>query len=473
MWTGKNALGSIDRALDEMRKQVRDLDEVIQTTSTDLVELAQARGERFKRLAEVRLDSISGGVVVKGLDEADRRVKEILQERARQLASLKEQIAAAEEERVELEARREAQREQVGETAERLDRAEAATQRRLESDAEHRAQLEAARRVDAVAERAEEKTEQALRDRAQKGAPYESDPLFMYLWRRGFGTSDYAANSLTRALDGWVAKLCGYRDARPNYAMLVQIPERLGEHARRLRAAADGEFEQLERLEKAARAADGIPEGQAELGRAQAALDQIDARIAEHEATFRSLMGQRQTYVAGRDDTFQRAVGTLVEEFERDKLPSLLRQAKATPAAEDDVLVHELIDMEHREQELREVLVEHRRMHERALDRLGELEAVRQRFKRERYDDVHSGFANQGLIAMVLKEFLRGVASSDDLWGSIRRNQNYEPIESNPDFGTGSLRRRGGGSWHFPFPKGGRGGGGLGGGGGFRTGGGF
>ena len=113
-------------------------------------------------------------------------------------------------------------------------------------------------------------------------------------------------------------------------------------------------------------------------------------------------------------------------------------------------------------------------MHERHLGRLQELQAVRRNFKRERFDDMHSQFDNSGLLAVIMKEFLRGVASSDDLWGTILRNQRYRQTRSNPDFGSGGFGRSRK-VWRIPSSRRrGTFGGGIGrGGGGFRTRGGF
>lgn len=85
-----------------------------------------------------------------------------------------------------------------------------------------------------VIRNAAEKAAQAEADRAEKRKPYEADPLFMYLWRRRFGTDDYRAGGLVRYLDRKVAHLIGFENARVNYAMLMELPERLREHANRL-----------------------------------------------------------------------------------------------------------------------------------------------------------------------------------------------------------------------------------------------
>jgi hypothetical protein len=77
--------------------------------------------------------------------------------------------------------------------SEQLDRTEAATQKRLEDDPAYQEQLHKAHTADAIAKHAEAKTDHAENDRVEKSRPYEADPLFMYLWNRGYGTADYAA----------------------------------------------------------------------------------------------------------------------------------------------------------------------------------------------------------------------------------------------------------------------------------------
>ncbi len=93
---------------------------------------------------------------------------------------------------------------------------------------------------DATARAAHEKAAQAEADREEKRRPYEADPLFMYLWRRRYGTRDYAASPLVRFFDRKVAHHIGYEAARVNYALLLELPERLREHAARLGAAGTG-----------------------------------------------------------------------------------------------------------------------------------------------------------------------------------------------------------------------------------------
>jgi len=64
-------------------------------------------------------------------------------------------------------------------------------------------------------QQAEKKAIQAEADRDEKRRPYEADPLFMYLWRRKFGTAAYRANPFTRYMDRMVAGVVGYESTMP------------------------------------------------------------------------------------------------------------------------------------------------------------------------------------------------------------------------------------------------------------------
>ncbi len=91
-----------------------------------------------------------------------------------------------------------------------------------------------------MVEAAELKAAQAEADLAAKRVPYEQDPIFMYLWRRGFGTPRYTSRGLVRNLDRMVAGHVNYADASRNYTMLTELPIRLREHADRLRGRVGG-----------------------------------------------------------------------------------------------------------------------------------------------------------------------------------------------------------------------------------------
>jgi hypothetical protein len=292
---------------------------------------------------------------------------------------------------------------------------------------------------------------------------------------------------LTGWLDGKVARLIGYADARADFNRLNEIPRRLREHADTLAEAADRAYEALRTLDDEARAGEGIPVLEARVADEQTALEAIDARLHEMEAAYQSMLDRRAAFAAGDDEHTREAVAFLAAELARTDIADLRRVAMATPYPEDDVIVGRLRDHEDTLASLRGTLAELSGMREKHQQRLRELEELRVQFKRNRYDRAGSVFSDDAMLPALLGQFLAGMLDSRMLWKVLQQHQRYQPRHTDPGFGSGGFGRgtvwRGGlGDLGDVFGRAGGGGfrsgggfgGGLGGGGGgFRTGGGF
>jgi len=491
MISGRQTLASIDQALAEERGNTDTVGQRIEALSASLVELQKTDAQDYRELAKVRVDLLAGGQLVQHIDQAEQQVIALLKSREVAARELTERIQAAEAERAALEAERTAQANEVDRAAEAVDEAEARTQARLDAEPAYQAQRARAEEAERTAMHAEEKASSSEQEKEQKGDSYRSDPLFMYLWERNYGLPLYEASSLVRWLDGKVARLIGFADARANYARLNEIPKRLREHADGLKAAAEKEFQALRDLDTKSREADGIPALEAQLEHQQSRLDAIDQRIEAAETEHRARLAQKAAFASGEDEHTRKAVEYLAAEFQRDDLMALRREAMATPFPDDDLIVSRMLqrDGERRSteatlQSLKDSLEQHRQ-------RLSGLEAVRTEFKRHRYDRAGSSFSDGALIAMMLGNFLNGMLDRQALWKVLQEQQRYRPQYSDPTFGSGGFGRGtpwGGGIGDLGnlgdivghlgrggFGRG-RGGGfgrGGGGGGGFHTGGGF
>jgi len=477
--SGRQALKKIDQILEKARVMLAEVDHSFGGSRDRLARLRSQEVGIYARLARLRLLAIEQGDLPSALDEADRKAADVIEERRQATAKLDQQIESASAALAAEEERRARQQDAVAAASEALDAAEAAAQTALAADAAYQAQLEHTGQADFVADQAEEKADAAEKDRVVKGRPYEEDPLFLYLWQRGYGTSRYRAGPLVRFLDGKVAKLCNYEPARQNYSLLTEIPVRLAEHAKAMRAAFDAEAGKLTALENAAGDTAGVPKLSADLEAAENKLHEIDAGITEREDAIRALVEQRKVFVAGEDAYYQRCVKVLTDAMRRKGVRLLEENAARTPGREDDDLVRELVMVQRDAEDAEQRLAEYGRLHDRESQRVGELEDVRRKFKSERFDDSLSEFKDWALIALILNQFLSGAARSIDVWKTIQRQQRRKPMQSKPDFGSLRFPRAPKpGPWRMPkgggfggFGRGSRSGGF--GGGGFRTGGGF
>ena len=205
MLTGGDLLNMIERLLGDTRKELGELDTRLLKTTAQLDDLKQRELGVLAVLARVRVREIESGNVGEALDNAGREVQQILAQRAQAQQALGGEIATAEGAHAQLGAERKAQQELVAAADASVDAAEAEAQKVLAADANYRARLDTATACDGVADLAKEKAQAAHSDRSEKGKPYEADRLFMYLWQRGYGTTQYRAGPFTRLLDGWVA----------------------------------------------------------------------------------------------------------------------------------------------------------------------------------------------------------------------------------------------------------------------------
>ncbi|RPI80436.1 MAG: hypothetical protein EHM42_12105, partial [Planctomycetaceae bacterium] len=475
MSSGTETLASIDQTLQQVRRGMQQVDGEIQTHTQQQVQLRQEQAQQFRELARVQLDQIQQGQVISIFDDAERQVTELLQRRNEKLALLGKHAEQVQARQQDLEAERARQQERIAAASAELDAAEGVVQRELGQQPNYQQQLAQAQKADAIARHAEEKSERVENEHAERGKPYESDRLFLYLWNRRYGTSHYRGFGPFRWLDAWVARLCRYNESRPNYAALQEIPKRLKAHGERARKSADREFAALETLEVAAAEKGGIPPLRKKVEEAQTELDRIDTRIKEQEEQYQSIMNQRSRFAGGEDDDFQKSVEVLVHELQREPIPELLRRAERTPTPADNVMVRRLGDLERSHEQVEQSLARAKQLHERHLDRLQQLEKIRREFKRSRYDDIHSVFPDGAMVGAMLDSFLRGMVSSAEVWNTIQRQHRYRRVNADPTFGSGSIGGPGGGVWSFPFPpmSGGGWSGGFGGGFGGGSGGGF
>lgn len=468
MISGLDALHEIDLALAGARRNLGAAARDAQAAIEKLAETRRRMGVIYGELAELRLDLLQSDETIGRLSNADKKAVSLIDAHALEIEALNAKIDAAELEIAGLEEARGAQEEKT-EAAGRAFRSSAAgTAERLKSDPDYQAQTETARKAAAIAERAAAKLEMAEEDRRKKGAPYERDPLFSYLWTRKFGMPGYRGWGLVRLLDAWVARLCRYDRARPNYARLIELPQRLAEHLDFVRGAAEREAAILHEMEERALEKDGGAALRAHMETERRALESIDADLEARETAYAELVDQRARVISGKSGPLADALQFLKREMSDAELPDLRVLAAETETPRDDALVRELIGLRTQELEYEMESEALSAAADRARRLTRDLEYVRRQFKRAHYDQPGSQFPRRG-IGLLIAQFLQGAMTRDLLWRKIRRAQRWRGGGIWISGGSG----RGSGGFGGGFGGGGfRGGGGFGG-GGFRTGGGF
>ena len=441
--SAREALRSMEKAISGARHEEDRITEMLRSAVDDAARLRQEKAEALKALARIRLEHIAADETLGRLDSAERRALEALE---RHSLTVSDAAIAVNEARDEL-ARAEEARNVAAMAAEAavaaVDALVDETYARMIDNPEWTRQTEVLQAAEARAAAADEKAAQAEADREEKRKPYEADPLFMYLWERGFGTPKYRVGPLVRYGDTRVAGLIGYLAARPNYHMLLEIPRRLREHAGRLREAADAELAKRERIERAALVASGIEPLEANADKADEALEAAEDHVEDLRQDMAAAAAEHAKKADDRNDAqLQAALDALAEEMGRASLTELYRDALKTATTQDEEIVQRLreleVKLERREAEAEEV----RRTATELAARRTQLEQSRDHFRQSGFDDPRGQFANGDIIGTAIEAVIRGAMTSGALNRALRDGFSRRMPRAGGSFGGGLRSRR-------------------------------
>ncbi|TKT74878.1 hypothetical protein [Aquamicrobium sp. LC103] len=469
MISARETLSSIERAILGVRAEEDRLIVTLRSAEEEAARLRTHKADGFKALATVRLEMLMRDKIVRELDAAERQALELIERRRRKLDDVADRRARATVAATVAEANRAEKARAVEKAGERIDEFTARIEAKIRSEPAWTAQEQRVAEAEAKAAAAADKATQAETDRESKGKPYRDDPLFMYLWRAGYGTSEYRAGAITRYFDGKVALLLGYNGARTNYHMLNEIPLRLREHADRVAAMVDDEIAKRSAIERQALEAEGIAALEKELEAAEKALDTVESNLEEARNELAALDEEQGREADAGDPDYRRAVQILAERLSREDLRTLYDEAVRTPTPKDEQIVDQLGKLD---QSIARADAEIQQVRSTAAElarkRL-ELEQSRGHFRQRGYGDPLGEFTNGDVIGTVIGGILKGALSSRNLDDVLNEGFRRRMPRSPGGFG-GGLRLPRGGSWGggISLPQGRSSGGG-----GFRTGGRF
>lgn len=424
---GPEALASLEEAMRDIRREEDEISRRLARSSERIAKTKESEAELFRQLAKLRLDPTVQPDLDGRLSTAELKARETLKGHAKAVEKAERAIAELETERTALVEQRRQATIRLGDRQDKLKAMGDEQAERLAASPEFQTLRRTAEELGEIAEQSIRKTELAETDRDQKGQVYRDDPLFMYLWDAGYGTSGYRANNLVRYFDGMVARLVDFHKARPNFAMLNEIPLRLREHAERQEQNAQAAEAKLENMRDAAVDAAGGKPLRDEIVRVQAEIEAVDAQILACEDRRDEAARSLQDLAEGRDPAFENAASELAAALEREDMKTLLAEARLTRTGQDDTIIAQIDEARAR---LREEDGETRDQRERLkilAARRRELEDIQWEFKKQRFDDPRSSFREDKLVGDLLNDFLRGGISAASYWDHWRRSQDWSP----------------------------------------------
>ncbi len=438
--TGQNTLRIIDGAIAGLRRQVGDAIVAAENIDAREAQIRDGQVTCYTALAGIRLDLMRRSDDADDLDRAHRKAARLLDqhdvfiaEQSTALDSASEQIRTLEEQRVALSEEHDAA---IAAYEVRVAEVEA----KLLKSKPYRALAVKAEAQAAIATRAHQKLEIARDDLEQKGASYRSDPLFQYLWKRNYRKAGYKAPPITRFLDGWVARLCKYDQAYPNYGRLTDLPDWLEQHAAEQDKQAEIAESTLEAAELKALKTAGADKLQTTADALLGKIEATDLAIVTAEDAHGALAA-RQVRLRNEEEGPAREARRILEDSLRQaSFPDLRILAAETLALDDDQLVDQLVNLRREEMSLE---IEADRLEQRPDELrqdLSSMEQLRRKFKSARLDSPYARF-KPAAIDDILTALSVGRLNANDAFRQLQRIVRRQEPRTQPGFG-GSRRSR-------------------------------
>jgi len=431
---GRDALARLDGELGRLRQSlaaaIADADSV--ETRRGLIQREQAAA--YAALAAMRLDLMQAGGDGAEFGRLEAAARQLTERHAAFVAAEKAALEEASGALAALEAKRTGLAARHDAAIATYETRVAETEAQLKSSAAYQGLVDAAEEARAVTLRAQQKLELARTDRTEKGAPYEQDPLFSYLWKRKFRSPEYKAGGIVRMLDGWVAKLCRYDQAFLNYQRLTELPERIAEHAvyvAGLEAKAEAALVASE--EQAMREA-GVEALKSAADQLKADIAACDTEIAAAEEAHRAMAERHEAALKEEVGPAVEARDLLATQLRKASFPDLRVLAAETVDTQDDRLVDTLVRLRAEEMSL-DLEAGTRLMRPRVLrEDLARMEALRRQFKEARFDSPYALMSRAAFDEMMSNLMKGQMDVRDALRGLSRSVRRAEP-QAHPDFG--------------------------------------
>lgn len=435
--SGPKALKSLDDAIRDIREEEKDISGRLSKSSERLGKMRESEADLFRKLAKLRLTPENVAEVDRDISAAERAARNVLDQHKQVVSRTQDLIDTLDERLTNLVLDRQKALEEADKSQDVLNALSSKIAAEVANDPEYQAKRLETDEMRAIAEESVKKTQVAEEDREVKGKPYRDDKLFMYLWESGYGTRNYKENNLVRWLDSLVARSIDYHQARPNYAMLNEIPMRLKEHADRQIAAAEEADAELDALEARAIDTAGGKKIRLALENAQERLSKIDAEML----TLEDQRDQATRDLADLNENQNPAMGIAVQglagSLHGTKFSQLVAEARRTATKKDDAILKKIDDVRLRLVDEDNDAREQRDRLKVLATRRRELEDIEFEFKKKRFDDPRSNFREDDLVGDLLGEFLRGGISAANYWGQWQRSQSWRSDTSNWGGGIG------------------------------------
>lgn len=273
-----------------------------------------------------------------------------------------------------------------------------------------------------------QKSESATNELSEKRKAFEADKTFMYLWKRGFGTTDYKVKGLFRNLDEWAASTVGFTDARKKFELLHKLQEYLKDKAEKLGEQYLESQLAADQIRSTIEAQCGVPTFLEKLNQHELNVDNIRSELIEYNRTKLKLESFLSSTADKTDDMYAKIQSNHAMLLRCLPLESIEKIALSTESNEDDQLVSKIKTVKHSLTTISGDIKNLVTMIESARAKRARLDTALRKFKSKGYESNSYKFNrfDEGLIT----GYMLGTISLHSFDSSMSNAATYNPPSS-------------------------------------------
>ena len=272
----------------------------------------------------------------------------------------------------------------------------------------------------------EERMQQVNDEAGEKLPSYENSRLFMYLYNRKYGTSEYESRGLTKRLDRWLARYIGYTKARRSYDFMKVTPGLMANELQRRRAQFDSLMDQIEAIETKVENEVGLTAVVDEGERLGLKRDELVNQIEDHNIQ----LEQDQIELAVSRDSkgkhYEDALTRMRSHLEDTEEAVLQERARKTEEEKDDRIVADIVELNDHIGDLQPEILLLVGKRKSLNEKQAGLDDIVQRFRSSNFDSNRSVFPDDFEIGMFIGRYMNNVLDARSLWKHIRQSQKFE-----------------------------------------------
>ncbi len=467
MTSGSSVYQTITSKISGVEQEHKKAAQAIRKTEAQIDTLVQEREQRFNALAEFYLPELSAKEVKQTIHELQQTVRQIYAQKMQRTRELDGLMETSEERQHQLQQALGTVDKELEEKAGVRDTLEGKVAGELEQNSAYKSLHEAAGQAQARLEQNKVRAKTFSEEAAQSLKGYETEPLFMYLAKRSFGTDSYAGSGIRRRLDNWVARLVNYKENGPKYDFLRQMPAAIEEEIARQQESLDAVIMKLQGVEQEASTRLGLAGVISEGKLLEEKRQKVMQDISYETDAFKRYAQERDSLNSIKGKYHQQALGKLREYLTGSAIDELKRRAEETPDQRDDHLVDTIKGIDAKIKELKQSAKKVQQEQADLSKKLKGLREISSNYTGRDYESSRSYFDSGFDINPLLIGYLAGRLSSTQVITNIDSSHHFRPRQTYSSSSSYSSSSGGG------FGGGGFSSGGSFGGGGFSTGGGF